>query len=234
LLWHEIVNDEIGGVPVLVSYCPLCNSGLVFDRRVGDQVLEFGNTGRIRFHDMVMYDKGTESWWQQAMGEAVIGDMSGTCMKPLPARLESVARFRDRAPTGKLLVPEDANARSYGMSPFRTMEQIAPAMARNVFPYDVPEGVNPMSKVVIIGDRGWTLPLLQQRGTIEDEGLVLEWIAGQNSIHDDAVIAQSRDIGNVVAKRGRSDVAYDVMFAFAFAAFYPDSTLHSLSSEAGN
>lgn len=234
LLWHEIVNDEIGGVPVLIAYCPLCNSGLVFDRRVGDQVLEFGNTGRIRFHDMVMYDKGTESWWQQAMGEAVIGELTGTCMKPLPARQESVARFRERAPEGQLLVPENPDARQYGITPFRSMIEIPPNMARNVFPYPVPEGVNPMDKVVVVGDQGWTLPLLQSEEIIEADEFTLTWIAGQNSIHDAAVIAEGRDIGNVVVQRdgndGPIDVPYDVVFAFAFAAFYPNSTLHSLDS----
>ncbi len=65
LLWHEIVNDVVDGVPVLVSYCPLCNSGVVFDRRIEGKTLSFGNTGRIRYFDMLMYDHQTESWWQQ-------------------------------------------------------------------------------------------------------------------------------------------------------------------------
>ena len=234
LLWHEIVNDVVGGVPVLVSYCPLCNSGVVFDRRIDGRVLEFGNTGRIRFHDMVMYDKGTESWWQQAMGEAMIGDLTGTCMQPLPARLESVARFRERAPNGKLLVPEDADARPYGYSPFRDMEKIPPAIARNYFPYDVPDGVNHLDRVIVVGDQGWTVSLIREKGTLEAEGMVFEWVAGQNSIHDTETIAQGRDVGNVTVQRrtpgGAVDVAHDVTFAFTFASFHPDGTLHSLAT----
>ena len=230
LLWHEIVNDEVGGVPVLVTYCPLCNSGIVFDRRVGGDVLEFGNTGRIRFHDMVMYDKGTESWWQQYTGEAVIGELTGTCMQPLPARLESVARFRARAPDGQLLVPEDVAARPYGQSPFRQMEQIPPAIARDYFPYAVPDGVNHLERVVVVDGEGWTTSLLRDSGTLEVDDLVFEWIAGQNSIHDAAMIADGRDIGNVTVQRrtdaGLVDVPYDVTFAFGFAAFYPSGTLH--------
>ena len=97
LLWHEIVNEVIGGVPVLVSYCPLCNSGVVFDRRLGDRTLEFGNTGRIRHMDMVMYDHATESWWQQFTGEAIIGELAGQLLTVLPARLESLQKFRARA-----------------------------------------------------------------------------------------------------------------------------------------
>jgi hypothetical protein len=71
LIWHEIVNDVVGGVPVAVAYCPLCNTGLVFDRRVGEEVLEFGTTGKLRRSDLVMYDRTTESWWQQFLGEAI-------------------------------------------------------------------------------------------------------------------------------------------------------------------
>jgi len=234
LLWHEIVNEEIGGVPVLISYCPLCNSGIVFDRRVDGQVLEFGNTGRIRYHDMVMYDQTTESWWQQASGEAVIGELTGTCMKPLPARLESVAKFRERAPDGQLLVPEDAAARAYGQSPFRDMEKIPPVIARQYFPYEVPSGVNPMQRIVVVDGQGWTLAYLRQQGTLDSNGLVFNWTEGQNSIHDAQAISQSRDVGNVIVQRRNgselTDVAYDVIFAFAFAAFYPDAPLHQGNS----
>ena len=57
LIWHEIVNDTVGGVPVSVTYCPLCNSSIVFDRRIGNKILDFGTTGKLRNSDMVMYDR---------------------------------------------------------------------------------------------------------------------------------------------------------------------------------
>jgi len=63
-MWHEIVNDMVGGVPIAVTYCPLCNSALVFDRRVAGDTLEFGVTGKLRHSDMIMYDRQSESWWQ--------------------------------------------------------------------------------------------------------------------------------------------------------------------------
>lgn len=62
LTWHEIVNDTVGNVPVAVTYCPLCNAGIVFDRHVGDRLLNFGTTGKLRRSDLVMYDRQTESW----------------------------------------------------------------------------------------------------------------------------------------------------------------------------
>ena len=76
-MWHEIVNDEVGGVPVAVTFCPLCNSAVSFDRRVGGQVLTLGVTGKLRASDMVMYDRESESWWQQATGVGIVGEMTG-------------------------------------------------------------------------------------------------------------------------------------------------------------
>ncbi len=118
LIWHEIVNDVVGGQPVAVTYCPLCNSGVVFDRVVNGVATEFGTTGNLRNSDMVMYDRETESWWQQFLGEALIGEFTGKRLKLLPARLESLSRFKARAPGGKLLVP-DAAARRGASRPRR-------------------------------------------------------------------------------------------------------------------
>ncbi len=66
LIWHEIVNDVVDGLPVAVTFCPLCNASIVFDRQVGDRTLDFGTTGKLRKSDLIMYDRQTESWWQQA------------------------------------------------------------------------------------------------------------------------------------------------------------------------
>ena len=232
LIWHEIVNEVIGGTPVLISYCPLCNSGVVFDRRVGERLLEFGNTGRLRHRDMVMYDKETESWWQQFTGEAIIGDLSGERMTPVPARLESLARFRERAPNGQVLVPENDDARPYGSSPYVGMDsqRIPRALQAVHFPYPLPEGVSPMDRVVVVGDEAWTLAALRENSPLVDDDLVLTWESGQNSIHDTQLIFRGRDVGNVVVQRkmadGAKDVPYDVVFAFSFRAFNPDGTLH--------
>ena len=232
LLWHEIVNEVIGGTPVLISYCPLCNSGVVFDRRVGDRLLEFGNTGRLRHRDMVMYDKETESWWQQFTGEAIIGDLSGKRMTSLPARLESLARFRERAPDGKVLVPEDEGARPYGASPYVGMDtqRMPRALQAINFPYPLPDDVSPMDRVVVVGGEAWTLSMLRENSPVEKNGLVLTWEAGQNSIHDTQLIFRGRDVGNVVVQKktpdGTKDVPYDVVFAFSFRAFNPDGALY--------
>ena len=229
LLWHEIVNDTVGGVPILVSYCPLCNSGVIFDRRVDGQVLQFGNTGRIRLFDMVMYDQNTESWWQQFLGESIVGDMTGTRMKALPARLESVEKFIERAPDGLLLVPNDDAARPYGQTPYVRMD--SSRLPRKRFGFSLPSDIQPVARVVVVGEEAWMLDLIRDAGTIENGDLTISWEAGQNSIHDAKYITKGRDVGNVVVQRrtsaGVEDVPYDVSFAFAFSAFVPDGTLHT-------
>ena len=94
LLWHEIVNDQINEQRLAVTYCPLCNSGLVFDRRINDQILSFGVTGQLRFSDMIMYDRETESWWQQAIGEGIAGDFAGQVLQTIPAMTLSWQEYR--------------------------------------------------------------------------------------------------------------------------------------------
>ena len=231
LLFHEIVNDTVGGVPVVVSYCAFCNSGIVFDRRLDGEVLEFGNTGTYRHFGMVMYDKATQSWWQQFVGEAVVGELLGEELTAIPARLESLARFRERAPDGQVLVPDQPGTRPYGQTPYGGYDRpVPPSVARDRFPYDIPPGVNPMDRVVVVGDEAWTVDLVKAQGMVAAGDLRLTWEPGQNSVHDQRVIAQGRDVGNIIVQkqtdRGLEDVRYDVSFAFTFAAFVPDGTLH--------
>ncbi|MFQ6019666.1 MAG: DUF3179 domain-containing (seleno)protein, partial [Dehalococcoidia bacterium] len=85
LTWHEVVNDEVNGVPVAITFCPLCNTGLVFDRTVQGQVLRFGTSGLLRSSDLVMWDDKTESLWQQITGEAIVGDLTGATLEFLPS-----------------------------------------------------------------------------------------------------------------------------------------------------
>ncbi len=220
MLWHEIVNDTVGGVPVLISYCPLCSSGVVFERRINGEILAFGNTGRIRHFDMVMYDHKTESWWQQFTGTAIVGAFAGKALALIPSRLESLAQFRERAPQGLVLVPNDRKFRPYGTTPYVGMDTrpIPPGS----FNYPLPKGLKPLDYVVIVRDRAWPLKRLIKEKRIEENGLVLTWSPGRNSIHDERRISNGRDLGNVIVKKitaPNEEVVHDVTFAFAFSAF---------------
>lgn len=118
LVWHEIVNDEIGGVPVAVTYCPLCNSTVAFERTVGSEVLDFGTTGQLRKSDLVMYDRQTESWWQQLTGESLVGEYIGTELEMLPSGILSWQEARRIYPGAEVLSRDTGAERDYGSSPY--------------------------------------------------------------------------------------------------------------------
>lgn len=118
LIWHEIVNDVLAGRPIAVSYCPLCNSSVVFDRRVDGRVLTFGTTGNLRRSDLVMWDRQTETWWQHLTREAVVGEHTGARLTALPAQTLSFADFRERYPDGEVLSRDTGFDRDYGANPY--------------------------------------------------------------------------------------------------------------------
>ncbi|MEJ2412389.1 MAG: DUF3179 domain-containing protein, partial [Anaerolineales bacterium] len=125
MTWHEIVNDEIGGDPVLVTFCPLCNTALVFRRpMIGAETLTFGTSGNLRYSDLVMWDRQTESWWQQFNGEAIVGDLTGTQLDPLPAAIISWADFKTNHSDGIVLSKDTGFNRSYGRNPYPGYDNI--------------------------------------------------------------------------------------------------------------
>ena len=124
LIWHEIVNDTVQNVPISVTFCPLCNASLVFKRQLGDRVLDFGTTGRLRNSDMVMYDRQTETWWQQFTGEAIVGELLGSKLNELPAQIISYAEFVRVYPDAKLLSNDTGYNRDYGRNPYRGYDRV--------------------------------------------------------------------------------------------------------------
>jgi hypothetical protein len=220
LTWHEIVNDRIGGIPVAVTFCPLCNSGMTFDRRAAGRVLSFGVSGKLRHSDMIMYDRETQSWWQQAVGQSVVGEMTGVELRALPSWMESWERFRARNPDG-LVMAEPAYNRAYGRNPYAGYDSASrPFLYRGE---DPPHGIPPLARVVRVGDRAWPLTRIRDAGGVQEAGVAITWEAGQASALDSKVIARGREVGNVRVRdaQGR-DVPHDLMFAFAFHAFWPD------------
>lgn len=224
LIWHEIVNDRIGDVPVAVTFCPLCNSGLVFDRRLpsveGHIELEFGVSGMLRFSDMIMYDRFSESWWQQFTGKAIAGMMTGAELAPLPTLMESWGEFRKRNPDGLVMAEPTGHRRPYGINPYEGYDTGIPFLYKGEPP---PHHIYPLERVVRVGDRAWPLPRLRDAGRLEEAGVVLTWTPGQASALSTSNIAEGIDVGTVtVTKPDGSAVIHEVVFAFAFHAFTPD------------
>jgi hypothetical protein len=227
LMWHEIVNDTIGSKPVTVTFCPLCNAAIVFERTIDGNVLDFGTTGLLRNSDLVMYDRQSESWWQQFSGTSIVGQMLGKELVVLPTRLESFKNFKKRFPKGKVLVPSLPGMRNYGANPYTGYDSMAKPFLYNG---EMPEGMSPMERVVVFKKDGkkvaYALSLLAKKGTLTTGNVTVSWQAGQASALDGSSIAKSRDIGNIVVQEDRSgkkvDIAYDVIFAFVVKAFLPN------------
>lgn len=222
LTWHEIINDEVGGTPVAVTFCPLCNSAMVFDRRVDEMALTFGVSGKLRNSDMVMYDRETESWWQQALGEGIVGVHTGKTLAQLPSWMESWADYKIRNPNG-LVMAEPNWPRRYGSNPYVSYDSsFRPFLYSGENP---PHDIPPLMRVLRVDDRAWTFERLRAEGKIEDAGLTIVWTTGQASALDTARIGDGKDVGSVRVRDGAGrDVPHDVMFAFAFHAFWPKGT----------
>jgi len=221
LTWHEIVNDQIGDVPVAVTFCPLCNSGITFDRRVDDAVLSFGVSGKLRNSDMVMYDRETESWWQQAVGQGIVGHYTGTELTQLPTWMESWTEYKTRNPDG-LVMAEPRYNRSYGSNPYVSYDSShRPFLYSGEMP---PHDIPPLARVVRVGDQAWPVSRLAKEGDVTDSGLSLSWTSGQASALDSRDLAKGKDVGTIRVRKDGKDIPHDVMFAFAFHAFFPDGT----------
>jgi uncharacterized protein (UPF0128 family) len=118
LVWHEIVNDEFNGKKVLVTYCPLCLSGIVFDPLVKGEYVEFGTSGKLWQSNLVMYDRKTDSYWSQILGEAILGEMTGTKLGLLPSDRLNFGEWKKEFPDGAVLSKDTGAKKFYGTDPY--------------------------------------------------------------------------------------------------------------------
>jgi Protein of unknown function (DUF3179) len=201
LMWHEIVNDVVGGKAVAVTYCPLCNSALVFLRAVAGVTLDFGTSGKLYKSDLLMYDRQTHSLWAQMEGRAVVGDRAGTRLTPVSANTIAYEDFKAIFPRGRVLSRETGHRRAYGRNPYERYDQ--PDTIPFLFRGELDRRRPPKERVVgiVAGEvaKAYPWPILEQRGVIQDTvagmRLVIFHRAGALSALDDPVMATSRAIG---------------------------------------
>jgi hypothetical protein len=212
LVWHEIVNDHLGGRPIAVTYCPLCNSSLVFDRDVdGVGLLRFGTTGNLRHSDLVMWDDRTESWWQQLTGEAVVGKLTGTRLEVLPSQTLSWADFKARYPDGDVLSRDTGHDRDYGRNPYEGYDD--PDSQPFLLEAEADRRLPPKERVVAIKETDGAVVIPFSRLARDpvaelDAGgrpVVVLYKRGVVSPLDDAAIARSRDVGTAATFDRRLD-----------------------------
>ena len=200
LIWHEIVNDVVAGKPVVVTYCPLCNTALVFDAtRPDGQVLDFGTTGNLRFSDLVMYDRQTESWWQQITGEAIIGDLTGERLEFIPSPIVSWAEFKAAYGDGQVLSRKTGFNRPYGTNPYIGYDSGFPFLFRG--PLDPRLAASERVATVFLGGAAVAFPfsVLEKEPvvhyTLGDQNMVVFYKKGTASALDEELIANSADVG---------------------------------------
>lgn len=201
LIWHEIVNDTVGGVPAVITFCPLCHTGIAFVRRVGSRTVTFGTTGYLRFSNLVMYDRQTESWWQQATGDAIVGDLTGTQLTPMPAQIVSWAMFKLAFPNGRVLSRHTGFERPYGQNPYSGYDDIraSPFFFRGSEDPRLP----PMERVVAVSlvgdDVAYPFSVLERVRVVNDsvggQAIVVVFAPGVASALSQSVIASGRDVG---------------------------------------
>ena len=201
LIWHEIANDTVGGVPVTVTFCPLCNSALVFERELNGVVHDFGVSGFLRNSDLVMFDRQTETWWQQFTGEGIVGELTGTVLEVLPSSIVSWADFKTTYPDGQVLSRDTGFSRNYGRNPYTGYDSVDdnPFLFRG----DVDGRLSATERVVAVELNGETVAypfsvlegLLVVHDSVGGEPIVVFFQPGTASALDASTIADSRDVG---------------------------------------
>ena len=202
LIWHEIVNDVVGGRPVLITFCPLCNTAIAFDRTVEGKTLEFGVSGFLRNSDLVMYDQLTESLWQQVTGEALIGTYVGTRLELLPSSIISWADFKEAFPAGLVLSRETGHSRRYGTNPYVGYDDVNSSPF--LFDGTADGRLAAMERVVTVeidGDvAAYPFSRLEANPVVHDtvggREIVILFKRGTTSALDRSSIADSSDIGS--------------------------------------
>jgi hypothetical protein len=229
LIWHEIVNDEIGGVPVAVTFCPLCNTAIVFDRRLDGEVYSFRTTGKLRESDLVMYDRQTESWWQQFGGDALVGELAGKELEQLPARIVSWDELRRDHPQASVLNRDTGFVREYGANPYPGVRQCRqPPDLRDAERGRRPAAAEGARVYVEFGGVALAVPYssLRESRTISVKTgageLVVRWRPRIGSPLDEAAVAGGRSVGAATVSLDGRKVPFSEPFWFAVAALSSD------------
>ena len=201
LTWHEIINDFVGEIAVTITFCPLCNSAIVFKRNHQGITYDFGTSGLLRHSDLVMYDRQTESLWQQFTGEAIVGVMTGEQLMMIPSGLIGFEQFQAAYPAGKILSKETGYSREYGRNPYPGYDDIRnnPFLFRD--PLD--ERLPAMARVVTVSDgkyhNAYPVELLEKLRVIHhqlgNQAVVIFHQDGVSSALDTTRIANGDDVG---------------------------------------
>jgi len=203
---HEIVNDEVGGTPVAVTYCPLCNTAVVFDRRFEEEVLRLGVSGLLRNSDLVMWDDSSQSLWQQITGEAIVGTHAGKRLIPIGSGIVRWADFKTTHPDGKALGPDQGRGTVYGYNPYEFYS--SRARPYGFFTGEIDDRYPALERVVGVSvdgvDKAYPFSVINDalvvNDTVADRPVVVFWGAEDTAdALDSGVIADAAGVGTGIA-----------------------------------
>ena len=181
----------------------LCHTALVFERTLDGTLHDFGVSGNLRLSDMVMYDRQTETWWQQATGVGIVGELTGAKLEFVPSQIVSLDQFAEAYPAGQVLSRDTGYSRDYGRNPYVGYDTIdqQPFLFQGV----TDGRLAPKERVVALGEQDSEAPLsipyseLRQVGALnldfEGQPTVVLWAPGVTSALDRASISESEDVG---------------------------------------
>ena len=202
MTWHEIVNDQVGDRPLTITFCPLCNTGIAFEREFDQYVLDFGTTGRLRYSNLIMYDRQTETWWQQASGKGLAGEFAGRQLSFYPVIMVSWKDFKTAYPEGLILSRDTGYNRPYGNNPYPGYDKInsKPGLFRGP---ETPDKLPALARVLTIELENeavaYPFNVLQDEHVINDsfagEDIVIFWESGTSSALDAPTVAGGKDVG---------------------------------------
>lgn len=221
LNWHEIVNDEVEGVPIAVTFCPLCGSTLAFDRRQNERVLEFGVSGKLHNSDLVMYDRETESLWQQITGEAIVGELFEEKLLQLPMDTVRWGEWKKEHPSGEVLSRETGFSRDYSRYPYDTYEKDSEVY----YPIEggVDETIHPKTEVfgVVVGEsaKAYTREALERE--TGGDGQISDVVGG-----DRLRLNYTNGELNIENLTSGEEVTATRLFWFAWKVFNKDTELY--------
>jgi hypothetical protein len=215
LLWHEIVNDDIGGIPVTVTYCPLCNSALAYERTITlsnsdttetELILDFGTSGLLLNSSLVMYDRQTETLWSHFTADAVHGQLVGTRLRILPVAMTAWSTWREAHPNGLVLSSETGHEREYGQNPYPGYDTSTTPF---LFQGEIDGRLTAMTRItgITLGPdadaASLAIPLITLtqdlivQTSLAGTEILVWWVPGTNSVLNLHDIALSKDVGSV-------------------------------------
>jgi hypothetical protein len=215
LEWHELINDTLGGTPILVSYCPLCDSALVFDRRLDGRERRFGVSGLLHKSDLLMFDRETESLWSQIVARAVTGELMGKRLRVLRSRVEPWGRWKHQHPETTILSRRTGHRRRYGTSPYGDYRH----SDRLLFPAPEDRRLHPKTPVVGLRTADGVARAYSAEEVADAGGSVIERFAGHG--------VEIRFDGSTASFQVTAPPEIEVVEAywFAWAAFHPETSI---------